>query len=120
MIKEKKITKKNKVIRARRTRTRLSSNGKLPRLTVFRSLKHLNLQIIDDSKGITLCSAHDGEIKDAKDKKPMEVAAALGELIAKKAVEKKITKIIFDRGSYQYHGKIKAVADGARNNGLKF
>ena len=119
MQKELKNKRKNKIIRARRTRVKVAQSGLL-RLTVYRSLKHLYLQIIDDSKGITICAASDGELKDVKGKKPVEIAFVLGELIAKKADEKKVNKVVFDRGSYQYHGKVKAIADGARKQGLKF
>lgn len=108
------------VLREKRTRARIVGKSVAPRMTVFRSLKHFYIQIIDDIKGITLCAAHDRELKDAKGKKPVEVAAAVGALIAEKAKTKNICKVVFDRGRCQYHGRIKAAADGARKGGLKF
>ena len=104
--------------RLNRTRQKVRGNG-LPRLSVFRSLKHFSDQIIDDAKGVTLCAAHDRELK-AKGKKPIEIAALVGTLIAEKALAKKVANVVFDRGSYQYHGCVKAAADAARTAGLKF
>lgn len=107
-------------LRKRRTRAKIVGKADVPRLSVNRSLKHFYIQIIDDMKGVTLCAADDREIKSAKGKKPVEIAAAVGALIAAKAKAKKISKVVFDRGSYQYHGRVKAAADGAREGGLKF
>ena len=94
-----------------------------PRLCIFRSLKNLNAQLIDDVQGKTLfaMSTSSAVIK-AKEKNGGNVKAAsvLGEVFAKKAVEKGFTKIIFDRAGYKYHGRVKALADACRENGLKF
>ena len=84
-----------------------------PRLNVFRSLKHIYAQIIDDLAGKTLVSASDQEVKIKKANKT-EIALAVGKLIAQKAQEKKIKKVIFDRSGYKFHGRIKAVAQGAK------
>lgn len=107
-------------LRKKRTRARIVGKTDAPRLSVHRTLKHFYIQIIDDMKGVTLCAADDRELKDAKSKKPIEIAAAVGALIAEKAKAKKIEKVVFDRGSFQYHGRVKAAADGAREGGLKF
>jgi len=90
-----------------------------PRLSVSKTNKHIFLQIIDDLKGVTLASASDKEIK-GKEKKRVEIAAELGKLIAARAQEKKVKKIVFDRNKYNYHGTVKAIADGAREGGLEF
>jgi large subunit ribosomal protein L18 len=91
-----------------------------PRLAVFRSLKHIYAQVIDDASGKTLASASSRD-KDASTKGANQAAAkAVGALIAKKAKDKGIKQVVFDRGGYQYHGNIKALADAARENGLEF
>lgn len=112
-----KLIKKER--RLNRTRRKVRNTG-LPRLSVFRSAKHFFAQIIDDGKGVTLCAAHDRELKAAKGKKPVEIATMVGALIGEKAVTKKISEVVFDRGAYQYHGRVKAAADAARAAGLKF
>jgi large subunit ribosomal protein L18 len=99
----------------KRVRNKIIGSATRPRLAVFRSNKHLSAQLIDDAKGATILSAEDREIKAEKGKTADEV----GKLVAKKANEKKITQAVFDRRSYKYHGKIKAVAEGARSGGLK-
>jgi len=104
--------------RAHRTRARLYGTAVRPRLSVFRSAKHFSAQLIDDDNGKTLASVHDKEV-DAK-LKPVEASSALGKLIAEKAKVAKITTVIFDRGSYAYHGRVQAFADGAREGGLTF
>jgi large subunit ribosomal protein L18 len=95
-----------------------------PRLAVYRSLKHLYAQLIDDEKGNTIvfASTRSKETKELFDKAKsnIERAKIVGIALAKKALEKNIKTIVFDRGGYQYHGKIKALADGAREGGLKF
>jgi large subunit ribosomal protein L18 len=101
-----------------RVRAKINGTSKRPRLSVFRSNKGIFLQIIDDSKGVTIVSVSAKEIK--ADKINIETGKKLGELVAKKAQEKKISEVVFDRGGYKYHGKIKAIADGARKGGLKF
>lgn len=114
-------SKKIKNTRLRRSRTRSKVQGKatLPRLSVKRSLKHFYMQIIDDAKGVTICAASDYELKDKKLKRS-ERAEKVGELIAMKAKERKVEKVVFDRGSYKYHGTVKAAAEAAREKGLKF
>ena len=88
-----------------------------PRLSVHRSLKTISAQLIDDENGVTLAAASD--LKDGKGLK-MERARSIGKAIAKKAIEKKITTCVFDRGGYKYHGRVKALAEGAREGGLQF
>ena len=101
---------------------RASAHGR-PRLSVFRSSKQIYAQIIDDAKGVTLASASTLE-KDNRTalKTGADVAAAkaVGEQLARRAVEAGVTDVVFDRGSYMYHGRVKALADGAREGGLKF
>ncbi len=110
---------KNKRRNLRKNRVKKSiSQSNLPRLSVSASLSHIRAQIIDNSKGITLCAADDLAIKDKKTK--TEKAKLVGELIAKKAKENKITKVVFDRGHKLYHGRVKALAEAARKSGLKF
>jgi large subunit ribosomal protein L18 len=95
--------------------------GKTARLVVYRSNKFLYAQIVDDLAGATLCQANTRE-KDfpSKSKKNLESAKTLGQLIGKRAIEKKLEKVVFDRNGYDFHGRIKAVADGAREAGLNF
>ncbi|MBE3569035.1 MAG: 50S ribosomal protein L18 [Bacillales bacterium] len=119
------ITKpdKNKVRKKRhaRVRTKISGTSSRPRLNVYRSNKHIYAQLIDDTKGVTLVSASTLEKDfDLESTGNVEAAAKVGELIAKKAVEKGITSVVFDRGGYLYHGRVKALADAARENGLQF
>lgn len=109
--------------RRRRTRFGIKSNSDRVRLSVSRSGKHIYAQIIDDTKGITIASAStvDKELKKAV-KKPgnVEAAKAVGALIAKRAVAAKVKEVVFDRGGVIYHGRIKALADAAREGGLLF
>jgi len=109
--------------RKRRTRAKMAKRPDRPRLTVFRSNKHIFAQIIDDSKGITLVALSDSHL--VKGNKAIEgtkvaIAGRVGEELAKKALTKKISKVIFDRGAYRYHGRVKALAEGARKGGLEF
>ncbi len=104
--------------RAQRVRAKLKTNITLPRLSVFRSNQHLWVQIIDDRKSITLVSASTKNLKTTGTK--TEKALALGKVIAKAAIDKHITQVRFDRGAYKYHGRVKALATGAREAGLKF
>ena len=91
-------------------------------MSIFRSSKNISAQIIDDTKNITLLSASSVEkdIKESKTKNKSELSKIVAEKLAKKAQEKKISKIYFDRGSYKYHGRVKIFADTLRKNGLKF
>ena len=113
---------KNQIKERRRGRVRAKVKGTAlrPRLNIFCSNKGFYLQIIDDQKGLTLVSAHVKEIKDRDKLKRVEQAKLLGELIGQKAIAKKIKKVVFDRSHYKYHGRVKAVADGARSKGLQF
>jgi large subunit ribosomal protein L18 len=104
--------------RAGRVRAKISGTSERPRLCVFRSLKSFYAQIIDDESGKVLTAANLKQVQGAKNN--IEGAAKVGELIAKKAIELKITEVVFDRRGYLYHGKVKALADAARTNGLKF
>ena len=106
-----------------RIRSRIRGREQAPRLNVFKSLNHIYAQVIDDTAGKTLVTAStlDGELKDdlaGKDKKGQ--AELVGGLLAKRATEKGISQVAFDRGGFQYHGRVKALADGAREGGLKF
>ena len=103
--------------RHRRVRAKIQGTLAKPRLCVFRSNKAMYAQLVDDSKGVTLASASSLSIKN---KKMMEKAIAVGEQIAKEAKDKKISKVVFDRGGYVYTGRIKALADAARSAGLIF
>ena len=104
-----------------RVRKQVRGSAARPRLVVFRSSKHIYAQVVDDDRGVTLLGASDrtegiqveGTGKTAR-------SFALGRLIAAKAKDKGIAKVVFDRGGYQYHGRVKAVADGARKGGLEF
>jgi len=104
--------------RRNRIRAKISGTASVPRLAVFKSLKYIYAQLIDDENGVTLASATSLTSKGKKGK--TENAKAIGVEIAKKAGEKKITKAVFDRGGYIYTGRVKALADGAREGGLNF
>jgi large subunit ribosomal protein L18 len=107
--------------RAQRVRTRLKAVGDgRPRLSVFRSNKNIYAQIIDDAQGVTL--AHASSLEEAGPEKGADRAAAeaVGKLIAARAKEKGVTDVVFDRGGYLYHGRVKALADAAREAGLNF
>ncbi|MGN7270914.1 50S ribosomal protein L18 [Bacillus licheniformis] len=104
-----------------RVRAKLSGTPERPRLNVFRSNKHIYAQVIDDVNGVTLVSASTLD-KDFNAENGSDTAAAakVGELVAKRASEKGITNVVFDRGGYLYHGRVKALADAAREAGLEF
>ncbi len=106
--------------RHKRVRTKISGTAERPRLCVFRSNSNLYVQVIDDAAGNTLVSAStlDKEVKTKHANK--EAAKEVGTLIAKKAIEKNITEVVFDRGGYIYHGVVKELAEAAREGGLKF
>ena len=101
-----------------RTRTKLFGTVERPRLSVLRTNRFTSVQLIDDMAGKTLASASTRDMK-TKEKGKMGAAEQLGEMIAKKAQELKITAAVFDRGGYNYHGRVKAVAEGARKGGLQ-
>jgi large subunit ribosomal protein L18 len=102
-----------------RIRKKISGTPECPRLAVFRSNKQIYAQLIDDVAGHTLASTSSRMIKDVKGNKT-EIAKQVGIAIAKIAAEKNITSVSYDRGGYLYHGRVKALADGAREGGLKF
>lgn len=104
--------------RHRRVRARVQGTAERPRLCVYRSLKHIYAQLIDDTAGKTLVSAQDKDL--GKEVKSGDQAKEVGKLLAAKASEKKIETVVFDRGGCRYHGRVKALAEGAREGGLKF
>lgn len=125
-----------RIRRHRRVRAKISGTSKVPRLCVFRSNKHIYAQIINDEKAKTLVAASDKDLKGKKRSASSVVSAGKGEekvemsgktalafevgkMIAKKAQEQKIKSVVFDRGGYRYHGRVKALAQGAREEGLK-
>ncbi|MCL4387059.1 MAG: 50S ribosomal protein L18 [Patescibacteria group bacterium] len=112
------IKQVKKIIRKKRIRAKVSGDEKTPRLSVFFSNKHISAQVIDDSKGKTLIHITDKTAK--KSGKNTESAKEVGKLVAKKALEKKIQSVVFDKGSKKYHGRIKALAEASREQGLKF
>ncbi len=106
-----------------RVRAKVEGSETRPRLCVFRSLSHIYAQIIDDSAGKTIASAStlEAEIKgQLEGKKKSEEAKIVGSVVAKRAIEKGIKEVVFDRGGFKYQGRVKALADGARESGLKF
>ena len=103
-----------------RVRHKVSGSAARPRLVVFRSSKHIYAQVVDDARGLTLVGASDSsEGMQLEGKGKTAKSFALGQLIAVKAKAKGITRVVFDRGGYQYHGRVKAVAEGARKGGLE-
>jgi large subunit ribosomal protein L18 len=111
-----------RLVRHRRLRKTLSGTGERPRLAVFRSLSHMYAQIIDDTRGHTLAAAStlEKEIRTGIDGSDgFEAARTVGRIIAARALEKGITQVLFDRGGHMYHGKVKALADAAREAGQK-
>lgn len=116
----KKVSKnEERTRRHERVRTKISGTPARPRLNVFRSNAHIHAQIIDDVNGKTLVSASSVEMKLANGGN-VEAAKAVGTEVAKRALEANITEVVFDRGGYVYHGRVQALADAAREAGLKF
>lgn len=124
-----------RIRRQKRVRAKIFGTATRPRLCVFRSGKHIYAQLVDDEKGITLVSAKDQELKPRAGKKKSaspkaehqgkaiektNIAFEVGKLLAEEALENKIEKAVFDRRRYAYHGKVKSLAEGAREGGLKF
>jgi large subunit ribosomal protein L18 len=105
-------------VRHRRVRKNVRGIADRPRLAVFRSSNHIYAQIIDDEQGHTLAAAGSVELK--MDDVKTDVAKAVGMAVAKKALAAGVTKVVFDRGGYKYHGRVKALADAARSEGLSF
>jgi large subunit ribosomal protein L18 len=127
MIKNKKIIKR--IARRKRIRGKILGTFDRPRLSVFRSNKHIFAQVIDDERGKTLVFASDMEVKSEKksavkkstlSNEKINTANSVGEVIAKKALKKKVKNVVFDRSGYRYHGRVKALAEGARKGGLQF
>ncbi|PIY93857.1 MAG: 50S ribosomal protein L18 [Candidatus Levybacteria bacterium CG_4_10_14_0_8_um_filter_35_23] len=118
------MEKKNNVNKKTRRRIRIRSKvqgiSERPRLSVYRSNKYIYAQIINDEKGETLIGISEKELPGKEKINKTEKAKNLGKIIAKKAIAKKIKKVVFDRGSYAYHGRVKALAEGAREGGLEF
>jgi len=105
--------------RALRVRKKIRGTAEKPRLCVFRSNKHIEAQLIDDVNGVTLASCSSVQLKLASGSN-IEAAGKVGEALAKKAAEKGITEVVFDRNGYLYHGRVAALAEAAREGGLKF
>jgi large subunit ribosomal protein L18 len=117
-----KTKRENRIRRHKRVRALVKGTSERPRLSVFRAASHIYAQLIDDTRGITMLSVSD--IKNVKNKNDLAgkktVSFEIGEMLGKKALEKGISRVVFDRGGYKYHGRVKALADGARQAGLKF
>lgn len=105
--------------RAARTRSKVQGTAERPRLSVYRSLRHISAQLIDDVAGRTIVAVSDVNVK-ADGKKPVEVSGLVGAELARRAKEKGITTVVFDRGSYLFHGRVAALAAAAREEGLQF
>ncbi|MBC2326872.1 50S ribosomal protein L18 [Listeria booriae] len=118
------ITKidKNKVRKKRhgRVRSKISGTAARPRLNVFRSNKNIYAQIIDDVNGVTIASASNVDKDFPKVESKVDAATKVGEIVAKRAAEKGVKAVVFDRGGYLYHGRVQALAESARENGLEF
>ena len=112
------VKQQKRAIRHGRVRSRVSGTASRPRLSVFRSNSHLYVQLIDDQAGTTLAQASTTDLKEKGAK--FDKSQAVGKLIADKAAKLNITQVVFDRGGYKYHGRVKAVADAAREAGLRF
>lgn len=115
------IADERKQLRKDRVKGKIHRGGiTRPRLCVSKTNKHIFLQVIDDISGKTLVSAYDKEVGAGKNKKRIDIAREIGGLIAKKALEKKVKSVVFDRNRYNYHGIVKVIADSAREGGLEF
>ena len=113
-------TNKQRKKRHKRVRGKISGTPQRPRLNVFRSNAHIYAQIIDDTAGVTVCAASSVEKDFGESSGNKEAAKKVGQLIAERAREKGIETVVFDRGGYLYHGRVQALAEGARENGLTF
>jgi large subunit ribosomal protein L18 len=113
---------KGRARRRKGIRTKISGTPQRPRLSVFRGNKEMNVQVVDDVNGVTIASAStlEKEFRGRGKMNKTEAAAALGEQIARRAADKGIEQVVFDRGGYKYHGRVKALAEAARSNGLIF
>ena len=118
-----KNTRVMRLIRHKRIRKTIQGTSFRPRLAIFRSLNHIYAQVIDDAQGVTLVAASslDSEVKESKDSQSKgKVSTLVGALLARRAREKGVDRVVFDTGGYKYHGRIKAFADAAREAGLEF
>jgi len=118
-----KNTRVMRLLRHKRARQKVQGTPFRPRLAVFRSLNHIYAQVIDDTKGVTLVAASslDSEVKEGKDSQSKgRVSTMVGALLANKAKEQGIERVVFDTGGYKYHGRVKAFAEAAREAGLEF
>ncbi len=108
--------------RHKRIRKKIAGSGERPRLAVFRSNKHLYAQLIDDLEGRTIASAStlEEELRGQTEGNGTAVAERVGKLVAQRGIEKGVKSVVFDRGGFRFHGKVKALADGAREQGLEF
>ena len=113
-------TNRQRKKRHRRVRSKIEGTTERPRLNVFRSEKHIYAQIIDDSKGVTLCSASSLEKDFDGSGSNKDAAKKVGKLIAERAAKEKLENVVFDRGGYLYHGRVKELAEAAREGGLNF
>ena len=100
-------------------RAKVFGTTKRPRLSVFRSSTNIYAQVIDDEKGVTIAEYSSAKIKDRKNKTKVQESFEVGKELAKEALEKNVKNVVFDRGGYKYHGRVKALADGAREGGLE-
>ncbi|MEX0786256.1 MAG: 50S ribosomal protein L18 [Dehalococcoidia bacterium] len=122
-MKRKKTTHAARIRRHLRVRKKIHGTQQRPRLSVYRSLTHIYAQLVDDDEGKTIAAASDVEPearKQVNGKPKTEVAKLIGETLAKRAKEQGVSEVVFDRGGYQFHGRVKALAAGAREAGLKF
>jgi large subunit ribosomal protein L18 len=118
-----KDSRKLRTVRHIRVRKKVKGNPERPRLCVFRSLRHIYAQVIDDTTGRTLAAATSMEARGTDgvaDRPKLTVSQAVGKLVAERALAKGILQVVFDRGGYQYHGRVKALAEASREGGLKF
>jgi len=113
-------TNKARLRRHRRVRGKISGTAARPRLNVFRSAKNIYAQLIDDTTGVTICSASTLDKEFDGNGGNKDAAREIGKMIAKRAADKGITEVVFDRGGYIFHGRVKELAEGAREGGLKF
>tara|TARA_B110000014_G_C19910449_1_gene471089 strand:- start:30 stop:362 length:333 start_codon:yes stop_codon:yes gene_type:complete len=109
-----------RLIRHKRTRKKIIGTKDKPRLSVFRSLNHIYAQIINDDNGKTLLQANSLELKTTKTQTKTNIAEEVGKLLGQRAKEKKVKKVVFDKNGYKYHGRIKALANSTRKEGVKF
>jgi large subunit ribosomal protein L18 len=106
--------------RRTRVRKKLNGTGERPRLSVYRSNRYIYAQVIDDAQGVTVAAASSQEPDLRSDRLNLDTAAKVGTLVADRAKEAGVTSVVFDRGGYKYHGRLKALADAAREAGLEF